>query len=567
MTKHKEKKEKEVGVEGPQHIGEWINEGCWNAKSNVIPTLIGSGLNINTCVEAANKKGYNTVALQNNNKCYGCNNCNFKQYGQVNNSDSKCNINKPSSDVNMVYTRTIGSSGYSCNYGNKLIPTIVSSEETSEGIITFPENYIVHSTQSECVNWMNNTLLPNEITCTNGTATNPQCKQLYKDLNLSTFSDMGFKVDNNITTSGSVIGKQDGYSYTCASYDNINCLTGNNNIHMQPLQELHNIKCESSNNINSNPKNLCQVSYDYYNLYPSTNPLVIRGLNIYQNITNTINDQNTLTNIANTYSDFIPNSNSQQGIINGINNVLQETPIKLGCCSRQNSSNNGALQVSIKVPISPSVANENNILKEFNFQKNILTIPENTCPTSLAPGSDDCNAFFGVYCENMVSSFNKLNLPNVKFTDYSPECACYAPKTGTQQLYPAGTPSQCYKDGCSPNTISYLDPSSRGQTCSMTVCQNIVNTAGLTAGGSANVSPTLVNNCGSQIPSSTNTPSTNTPSTNTPSTNTPSTNTTHKSSNIINDSNKNLFYYTISSFLVIVCIVVLFILIYKYSKR
>ncbi len=37
---------------------------------------------------------------------------------------------------------------------------------------------------------------------------------------------------------------------------------------------------------------------------------------------------------------------------------------------------NNALQVSVKVPISPSVASENITLKEFNFQKNILTIPE-----------------------------------------------------------------------------------------------------------------------------------------------------------------------------------------------
>ena len=272
---------------------------------------------------------------------------------------------------------------------------------------------------------------------------------------------------------------------------------------MEPTQELVNIKCENENTPSSVlPENLCKIAFDYYNLYPSTNPMVIRGKNIKQNLKNNITDISQLGVLAGNNSNYITDSNTISGIQQGLDNILQEAPIKLGCCGRINPNNNSELHLSVKAPLSPSIASENNTLKLFNYEKDIITIPAETCPNNLTPGSSDCNAFFDVYCANVIDQFNKQGLAPSLFTTYAPECACYVPKTKEQQYYPAGTPSQCFKDGCIPNSVSYLDPGSRGQTCSMTVCQNIVNTAGLSAGGSANINPTLQNNCGQYSASS-----------------------------------------------------------------
>lgn len=490
------------GVPGPKNIGQWTSQGCWNDNSSsqsarAIPNNIANGQNINSCVDLAAQEGFNTAALQYGNQCWACNSCNFKKYGSQPPQATQCNINSPGANTNMVYTRTIGSSGFSCNYGNQKIPTIVDSN----GIITAPTDYVVQGEQSSCIEWMNSTLIPGQFSCPNGTATSTQCAQLYKDLGIDTYADMGFNSDSHIVKGEDIIGKQDGFTYTCASIDGKNCLK-NLNINMQPLSPLKNITCETYNTPVESPTNLCQTAFNYWNLYPSTNPLVIRSRNINQSIPNTITNQSTLNNLASSYQNFITNTNTSQGIINGINTLMENTPIKLACCGRLSNLNETSLNLNVRIPLSPEVAAENPRLKSFDFQRQILTIPENSCPSSLSPNSGDCNAFFGVYCENVINVFNQQNLPTSEFIQYAPECACFAPKTASQQFYPSGTPTICYKDGCSSGTISYLDSTSQGPNakCDMTVCQNIVNTAGLTAGGSANISPTLQNNCGQYIP-------------------------------------------------------------------
>ena len=395
----------------------------------------------------------------------------------------------------------ISETGFSCNYGNNTVPTIVDAE----GVITAPTSYQLQDSQANCINWMNSTNYTSEFTCSNGAATSPSCNQLYKDLKINTFSDLGFASDPNIAKSENIIGKQDGTSYTCASYDGKNCLK-NLNLNMQPLKPLENIICESENTSATSPANFCLDAFNYWNLYPSTNPLVIRGRNFKQSILNTITDETTLGNIGTTYQDLIPNTNTPQGISEGISALMENTPIKLGCCSRINPKSEGPIYLSVRTPLSPAVEKANKELASFNFQKQVITIPPNSCPADLIPTSSECNAFFDVYCENVINVFNKQNLPETEFIKYSPECACYAPRTLAQSPYPPGTPTKCYKEGCVSNTVSYLDPTSQGPgaVCDLTVCSNIVNLAGLKAGGNVTISPTLQNNCGSTA-SSTNT--------------------------------------------------------------
>lgn len=141
-------------------------------------------------------------------------------------------------------------------------------------------------------------------------------------------------------------------------------------------------------------------------------------------------------------------------------------------------------------------------------------MPANTCPSNLHRGSSYCNVFYASYCTNMYDYLQSKGLTDKEKLLQIPECACYFPNTKEQEFYPAGTPAVCYKEGCNSGE-AYIDPSSQQpdgsvKECDMTVCQNIVNIAGLSAGGSATINPTLENNCGQYMDKTTSTPSSTT---------------------------------------------------------
>ena len=223
------------------------------------------------------------------------------------------------------------------------------------------------------------------------------CQAAFNKLGLQKFNELGFINDPNVNN---CLGKQDGNSYTCASYDGQNCIQ-NVTDDTYIYKPLNNITCKTPNQEINNSSILCEKAFDYWNLYPSTNPLVIRGRNINQELTNNIVDPITLNNLANTYSKQIPDSNSSTGINSGLNQILSETPLKLGCCSRI-PSNNSSQIANVKVPLSPTISQESPTLKSFNFQKENLVIPATTCPANLHVNSDDCNAFYGVYCLSLI---------------------------------------------------------------------------------------------------------------------------------------------------------------------
>jgi hypothetical protein len=248
---------------------------------------------------------------------------------------------------------------------------------------------------------------------------------------------------------------------------------------------------------------VCKNIFDIYNLYPTKNKLAIVNPSINSSITNTIEDHNRLTELASQYSGSFTNINTDDDIKSSINQVLENTPLKLACCKRIPSDNT---QKSAKIftSLSPDINSKNKTLSELNWQNSQFTVPANTCPTNLYKGSADCNVFHASYCANMYDYLQSKGLKDKDKLLQIPECACYFPNTKEQEFYPAGTPSVCYKEGCNSGE-AYIDPSSMQpdgsvKQCDMTVCQNIVNTAGLTAGGSANINPTLKNNCGQFIP-------------------------------------------------------------------
>jgi hypothetical protein len=235
----------------------------------------------------------------------------------------------------------------------------------------------------------------------------------------------------------------------------------------------------------------------------NNNPLVLSGTNLNDSITNIITDENALMQLANqntntlsTISGF--DSNTISGINIGLNSVLENVPLKSGCCMRKQNDNT-AKNVKVRVKLEPGAIGN---LQKYGFEWKTLSIPAGTCPSNLYRGSPDCDTFYDVYCENVNKVFTEDMGPQVddatnQYPNYAPDCACYAPLAIGQESYPAGTPAACYKADCAlDGKASYPDPSSRNQPCNTTICSSVINTAGMKVGGAANINPTVVQECG-----------------------------------------------------------------------
>ena len=230
--------------------------------------------------------------------------------------------------------------------------------------------------------------------------------------------------------------------------------------------------------------------------------ITVPGNSIYENMPVVITDPNTLSNISNQNVMALAsvpgfNINSSAGILTGVKSLLEQTAFKKGCCMRAKGDNTGKI-VQVRTPLQSSTTNST--LNKFGFQWSLLPIPAGVCPANLYKESPDCDTFYNIYCSNLSTAFiNKVgpNFGDNDFAEYSPECACYAPRTLGQQQYPPGIPPKCYKAFCNVDGgSSYPDPVSRGEPCSTTICSSVINTAGLSAGGIANVNPTVTQQCG-----------------------------------------------------------------------
>ena len=235
-----------------------------------------------------------------------------------------------------------------------------------------------------------------------------------------------------------------------------------------------------------------------YNNLDENNSYIVKNNNLEQDYKNQISNSLEINNIINNNENVFGFENSDEDKLEKINNILKKGPLKLGCCLKNNNSNNmktSGTNVSYMVPLTEEVAKQNEQLKSFDYQRGNIEIPADSCPLGYETYSNNCNAFMDVYCLNMIEEFKKLNLPMEKFKDYSLECACYAPNSEIENLYPQGTPSKCYKDGCSENSISYLNKNSQNISCNLATCTNIVNATNL-AGEKVELTSTLENQCG-----------------------------------------------------------------------
>jgi hypothetical protein len=230
--------------------------------------------------------------------------------------------------------------------------------------------------------------------------------------------------------------------------------------------------------------------------------ITVPGKNLNENMKIVITNDDTLANLANQNLNILSmvpgfNINSSDGILTGINNTMQQTALKAGCCMRAKDDNAGKITM-VRTPLQSSTTKPS--LRKYGFQWDILNIPAGTCPPNLYKTSPDCDGFYDIYCSNLSTAFiNKVgtNFTEGEFADYAPECACYAPRTMGQQQYPPGIPPKCYKAHCTVDGgVSYPDPISRGEPCSTTICSSVINTAGLSAGGIANITPTVTQQCG-----------------------------------------------------------------------
>lgn len=405
--------------------------------------------------------------------------------------------------------------GYSCDIGNGIVPTKIDS---TTGVITCATDSngdcLVRKSKSDCVSSLN--LIPADnsgkntnqgLVCSEGKV-GTKCINLYNNLELKTLRELGYECSNSIGEGklpGKVINDE---TYNFASYNNKkiinNCPTA---LNFQPLNQLADVVCsEYKTSTDDSYPTACEQAYTRFNLYPSTNPLVIKGNNPKYSITNTFKNSSDLFSTYSKFQQAFPpntNSNSAQSISDGIETILSETPIKLSCCKRPSITNNSPTTINVRVPVNPTIKSINPNTEKFNFQYSRIEIPENSCPVNLYSGSPDCDNFYGLYCDNIINYMREQNINvDTELLNYAPECACYAPQTKEQAGYPPSTPSVCYKNGCdmTSNPNVYLDPNSRDgnsqKTCSLTICNSINDFSGLTAGGAVNISPQTKNQCG-----------------------------------------------------------------------
>lgn len=235
----------------------------------------------------------------------------------------------------------------------------------------------------------------------------------------------------------------------------------------------------------------------------NNNPLVLSGNSLNDSIKNIITDENSLMQLASQNNNVLLNikgfdPNTTEGIDAGISSVLQEIPLKTGCCMRNQNDTTGKT-VQVRVQLQPGALGN---LKEYGFEWKTLTIPAGTCPSNLYKGSPYCDTFYDVYCENVNTVFTEqfgrqIDDSTNKYPTYAPDCACYAPLAVGQESYPSGIPPACYKADCAVSgAASYPDPTSRTQPCSATICSSVINTAGDQITGNANINPTVVQECG-----------------------------------------------------------------------
>jgi hypothetical protein len=223
---------------------------------------------------------------------------------------------------------------------------------------------------------------------------------------------------------------------------------------------------------------------------------------VYAEINNNLTNQELVQDLANQAN---INSSNLNDIQNRLNQYLDDTTIKRACCMGRAGPNkgDGSTGINVKIPI-PDGYNLNqdinkNLETQFQYIEKTVYVPQEMCDPQWQKFQPYCDNFMNVYCANQAKAFTDLNNGNFDqgtWKLYAKECSCYAPPNPSY----ASAPHTCYMNGCAEGDPGvYVDPSSRGKQCDMTVCTSILNAAGIQAGGSANINSQVEQNCGSAI--------------------------------------------------------------------
>ena len=223
---------------------------------------------------------------------------------------------------------------------------------------------------------------------------------------------------------------------------------------------------------------------------------------VYSKITNNITNPKVLENLANQLN---IDSKNIDDIENKLNEYLDKTTIKRACCLGRSGpkSNDGSTGINVKIPI-PTKYNlskdiNNSLKTQYKYVDKIVYVPHELCKPEWKKYEPYCDNFINVYCTNQTQTFSNLNNQNFdhgQWKLYSKECSCYAQANPSY----ASAPHTCYMNGCSDgDSAVYIDPSSRGKQCDMTICTSILNASDIKVGGSSTINPTVQQNCGASI--------------------------------------------------------------------
>ncbi len=190
-----------------------------------------------------------------------------------------------------------------------------------------------------------------------------------------------------------------------------------------------------------------------------------------------------------------------------VSELLTQTTIKRACCMADDSGCNDCYNVNVRIPTpkgytykDPDGADK--IAKEMDYADIPIKIPKSMCKyvskcnpnKSLCqkgynpgPGtsSPECDKFYRVYCDNVVTDFmkqknitqddiDKWKFPYTDFMLYKPECACYAPKYKKFGTVTTDSPP-CMFPECNPSSTAYMDTTSRTKfkPCHASICDKI----------------------------------------------------------------------------------------------
>jgi hypothetical protein len=212
-----------------------------------------------------------------------------------------------------------------------------------------------------------------------------------------------------------------------------------------------------------------------------------------------------------------------------IEDRLSNTTIKRACCMAKRNSGkidtDNTYTVNVKIPIPPGDNTLNPTGQKFGYKNIPVKVPLNMCNSvfknysqssgTKGLGNQECDDFMGSYCTNMKYLYNSEK-PNKKeifnyyeFSNYAPECPCYAdlpdwyvdPKNPTGVLN--GIARSCILDNCGFDTnTSYLDASSReGCPASVNICNSITKIGNISAsqGAEVNITGRVQQQCGPQL--------------------------------------------------------------------